>query len=74
MYTRVVTDILTSGGAQPIRLPPKSPNLNAYAERLVRSIKEECLTRVIRIGEGTCASPGGSTLGTTTASAIISLS
>jgi putative transposase len=52
LYTRVVTDILTSGGVQPIRLPPKSPNLNAYAERFVRSIKEECLTRVIRIGEG----------------------
>jgi transposase len=33
LYTRVVTDILTSGGVQPIRLPPKSPNLNAYAER-----------------------------------------
>ena len=30
----------------------ESPNLNAYAERFVRSIKEECLTRVIRIGEG----------------------
>jgi len=52
VYTRVVTDILTSGGVQPIRLPPKSPNLNAYAERFVRSIKEECLTRVIRICEG----------------------
>ena len=52
LYTRVVTDILTSGGVQPIRLPPKSPNLNAYAERFVRSIKEECLTRVIPLGEG----------------------
>ena len=36
----------TSGGVQPIRLPTKSPNLNAYAERFGRSIKEECLTRV----------------------------
>ena len=52
LYTRVVTDILTSGGKQPIRLPPKSPNLNAYAERFVRSIKEECLTRVVPLGEG----------------------
>ena len=34
-----------------IRLPPKSPNLNAYAERFVRSIKEECLTRVVPLGE-----------------------
>ena len=36
----------------PIRLPPKSPNLNAYAERFVRSIKEECLHRVVPLGEG----------------------
>ena len=33
------------------RPPPKSPNLNACAERFVRSIKEECLNRMIFIGE-----------------------
>ena len=43
LYTQVYGEILTSSGVQPIRLPPKSPNLNAYAERFVRSIKEECL-------------------------------
>jgi transposase InsO family protein len=35
-----------------IRLPPRSPNLNAYAERFVRSIKEECLERMILVGQG----------------------
>ncbi len=35
----------------PIRLPPRSPDLNAYAERFVRSIKEECLSRLIIFGE-----------------------
>jgi putative transposase len=29
-------------------LPARSPNLNAYAERWVRSVKEECLSKVIR--------------------------
>ena len=43
---------LEGGGVQPIRLPPKSPNLNAYAERFVRSMKEECLSRVVPLGEG----------------------
>jgi putative transposase len=38
-------------GVEVIRLPPKSPNLNAYAERFVRSIKGECLNRMIFIGE-----------------------
>src|SRR3954464_11746375 len=39
------------GGVQPIRLPPRSPNLNAYAERWVRSIKHECLSKLILFGE-----------------------
>jgi transposase InsO family protein len=38
-------------GVQVIRLPPRSPNLNAFAERFVRSIKEECLSRMIFFGE-----------------------
>ena len=32
-------------------LPARSPNLNAYAERWVRSIKEECLSKLILFGE-----------------------
>jgi transposase InsO family protein len=32
-------------------LPRRSPNLNAFIERFVRSIKEECLDRVIPLGE-----------------------
>ena len=39
LYTRVFGEILESAGVQPMRLPPKSPTLNAYAERFVRSIK-----------------------------------
>jgi putative transposase len=32
-------------------LPARSPNLNAYAERWVRSVKEECLSKVVLFGE-----------------------
>ena len=35
----------------PVRLPSKSPNLNAYAERFVSTIKRECLSQVIPLGE-----------------------
>ena len=51
LYTRVFGEILTGGGVQPLRLPPKSPNLNASAERFVRSINEACLKRVVPLGE-----------------------
>jgi hypothetical protein len=34
-----------------LKLPPRSPNLNAFAERWVRSVKRECLSRLILIGE-----------------------
>jgi len=43
---------LADVGVQSVRLPPRSPNLNAYAERFVRSIKESCLERMIWFGEG----------------------
>ncbi len=38
-------------GTKPVRLPRRSPNLNAFIERFIRSIKEECLNRVIPLGE-----------------------
>ncbi len=52
LYTRLFEEILSSGGVRPIRLPAPSPNLNAFAERFVRSIKDECLSRVVPLGEG----------------------
>ena len=42
---------LASGGVKTILLPPKSPNLNAFAERWVRSVKQECLSKLILFGE-----------------------
>jgi transposase InsO family protein len=43
--------ILESAGVECLRLPPRSPNLNSFAERFVRSIKEECLDNLILFGE-----------------------
>ena len=43
---------LATGGVKMIQLPPKSPNLNAFAERWIRSVKQECLSKVILFGEG----------------------
>ena len=43
--------VLASGGVKTILLPAKSPNLNAFAERWVRSVKQECLSKLILFGE-----------------------
>jgi len=51
LFTISMIEMLATTGVQSIRLPPKSPNLNAYAERFVRSIEHECLDRIIPIGE-----------------------
>ena len=50
-YTEQFRRLVRDSGTNVIRLPPRSPNLNAYAERFVRSIKEQCLGRMIWFGE-----------------------
>jgi len=51
LYTQEFVAMLTDVGIESVKLPPRSPNLNAYAERFVRSIKEECLEQMIVFGE-----------------------
>jgi len=43
--------VLEDAGIKPIKTPFQAPNANAFAERFVRSIKEECLNKVILFGE-----------------------
>ena len=48
-------DTLRSAGIQPLLLPARSPNLKAFAERRVRSIKNECLSKPFLFGEASFA-------------------
>ena len=50
-FTLAVRETLAAADVEVVRLPPRSPNLNAYAERFVRTIKESCLDRMILVGE-----------------------
>jgi putative transposase len=50
-YCPAFQQIVDTAGVTRVPLPPRSPNLNAYAERWVRSVKEECLSRLILFGE-----------------------
>jgi transposase InsO family protein len=51
LFTAEFQSLLAGVGVSSVKLPPQSPNLNAFAERFVRSIKESCLERVILFGE-----------------------
>lgn len=51
LFAKEFRDALVAAGVKPLKLPPRSPNLNAYAERFVRTIKETCLGRLIFFGE-----------------------
>ena len=50
-YCPAFQQIIDTAGVRQVPLPPQSPNLNAYAERWVRSVKEECLSRMLLFGE-----------------------
>jgi transposase InsO family protein len=51
LFTAEFLKMVGDAGVESVKLPPRSPNLNAYAERFVRSIKESCLDRMIFFGE-----------------------
>jgi transposase InsO family protein len=51
LFTEAFRGILSSASVDTVKLPARSPNLNAYAERFVRSVKSECLAKIIPLGE-----------------------
>jgi transposase InsO family protein len=51
LFARAFRELLKSSGVETVKLPVRSPDLNAYAERFVRSTKSECLAQIIPLGE-----------------------
>ncbi len=51
LFTERFREILKPSGVKTVKLPARSPNLNAYAERFVLSVKSECLAKIIPPGE-----------------------
>ena len=52
LFTTEFLQTLADSGVASVKLPPRSPNRNAHAERFVRTIQESCLERMILFGEG----------------------
>jgi hypothetical protein len=50
-FCPVFREVIQAGKVKPLKLPALSPNLNGFAERWVRSVKEECVSRLIFFGE-----------------------
>ena len=50
-YCQSFRDIIESGEVKTLPLPARSPNLNAFAERWVKSVKDDCLSKLILFGE-----------------------
>jgi len=51
LYTKKFRATLRAAGVRSLKIPKRSPNLNAYAERFCLSIKSECLDKMILFGE-----------------------
>ena len=51
-FSESFRDTVMAGGVKPLKLPARRPNLNSFAERWVRSVKEECLSKLVLFGEG----------------------
>ena len=51
LFTSCFRNMLKESCTKPVRLPARSPNLNAFAERFILSIKSECLNKIIPLGE-----------------------
>jgi putative transposase len=51
LFAAEFQQLLASVGVKSVKLPRQSPDLNAYAERFVRTTKESCLERRVLFGE-----------------------
>ena len=50
-YCQSFRDTIESGDVKTLPLPARSPNLNAFSERWVKSVKDDCLSKLILFGE-----------------------
>jgi hypothetical protein len=50
LFSKAFIATLKAGGVKSVKIPARSPNCNAHAERFVKTIKYECLTNFVIFG------------------------
>ncbi len=50
-YTQAFDDVFASEGIQVVRTPPRTPQANCYAERFIRSVRQECTDKILLYGD-----------------------
>ena len=71
LYTGEFRAAMKRGGVEVVRVPPNSPNLNAYAERFVLSIRSECLDRIVPCPSASSSAPENAPLHPVTAHLVV---
>jgi transposase InsO family protein len=69
-WSQAVRQLLADAGVHVVQTPFQAPNANAHAERFVRSVKHECLDRIVPLGSVTFDGCLRNSSFTTTASEI----
>ncbi|WP_240724235.1 integrase core domain-containing protein [Frankia sp. B2] len=50
-YPQAFDDVFAPEGVQIVRTPPRTPQANAYAERFIRSVRQECTDKILLFGK-----------------------